>query len=913
MKKIYQLIPSLLVLIVGINISVGIYLKKKEEFLQTKNKAFTDKVTIQINAIRKGLDKTFSSIEVLKYLFEMNNNEVSREEFKNYAASIFTVNTGIKAISWVPKIEDNNRLKFKSKVLNEKIIQDFSMTELDKQNKLITATKRDLYFTVEYIEPLEENIKALGYDIFSNEKRKLTITNAIDNRNLQITPVIKLVQDTVGNSFLGILPVFDYSKSTKDTINFNHVKGLISTVCKVDQLINNALLDTESYDIELHIYDITNGLNEKIYSSGNSFDLTHSQKRIITIGGRVWELNFTPNPVFFENEDAFINLVISLLITLIVSLLILFFQIKGKKNKKMLLRLEAEKKVRRQTERSLLKIEEVQVNILKTAMDGFLMIDLNGKLLDVNNTYCTMSGYNRTELLQMSVTDLKAHESDEETIKLLKKIRKVGEDRFETQHRRKDGSVFDLEISVQCQLPDSEYMVVFLKDITERKKSENLLQESEKKFITLYNNSPDMYMSVSPKDAKILECNNTLLEKTNYTREELIGFPIFKLYHEDCLEEVKKAFQLFVETGKVSNKELTIKTKEGDKIDVSLNVNAVKDETGKILYSISSWRDISETKKTLQEIRKMSLVIEQSTSIIMITDTEGKIEYVNPKFTEVTGYLMDEVLGNTPRILKSGTKTVEDYKIIWDTILAGKVWKGEFINKKKNGELFNERAAIFPLFNESDRIINFVAIKENITDDKKREKTLEENANFIESIINASPDIIYIYDIQERKNVFSNGGIQLNLGYTVKDIKEMEDQVLPILMHPEDFGIYLQDIVPKYNTLGDKEIIRHEYRMKDKAGNWRWLYSKESIFLRTPDGEPKQIFGISNDITERKKVEIELQKHHEHLEELVKERTHELEEKNKKLDRINQLFVGRELRMKELKEEIEKLKGNSKS
>ena len=131
MKKYYRLIPSLLVLIVGINISVGIYFKEKDEFLHTKNKELTDIVTIQINAVRKELDETFTSIELLKYLFEMNS-EISREEFKNYATSILTINTDIKAISWVPKIEENNRLKFKSKILNEKIIQDFAITERNK-------------------------------------------------------------------------------------------------------------------------------------------------------------------------------------------------------------------------------------------------------------------------------------------------------------------------------------------------------------------------------------------------------------------------------------------------------------------------------------------------------------------------------------------------------------------------------------------------------------------------------------------------------------------------------------------------------------------------------------------------------------------------------------------------------------
>jgi PAS domain S-box-containing protein len=146
----------------------------------------------------------------------------------------------------------------------------------------------------------------------------------------------------------------------------------------------------------------------------------------------------------------------------------------------------------------------------------------------------------------------------------------------------------------------------------------------------------------------------------------------------------------------------------------------------------------------------------------------------------------------------------------------------------------------------------------DITAKKKAEETLKENNRFIESIINASPDIIYIYDIEERKNIYANEGLELNLGYTDDEIKEMGDKIISILMHPEDFNYYIHNTYPGYATVADKETITHEYRMKDKKGNWHWLYCKESIFLRKPDGTPKQIFGVTTDITERKKAEDKL-------------------------------------------------------
>lgn len=146
----------------------------------------------------------------------------------------------------------------------------------------------------------------------------------------------------------------------------------------------------------------------------------------------------------------------------------------------------------------------------------------------------------------------------------------------------------------------------------------------------------------------------------------------------------------------------------------------------------------------------------------------------------------------------------------------------------------------------------------DITERKNAARLSDQNQAFIESIINASPDIIYIYDIEERKNIYANEGIKANLGYSEPEIKKLGDQVLPQLMHPADFEYYLQHTYPKYAVAKDKEIITHEFRMKDKEGSWHLFHCKESIFLRKQDGTPKQIFGIVNDITKGQLAEQEL-------------------------------------------------------
>lgn len=135
-------------------------------------------------------------------------------------------------------------------------------------------------------------------------------------------------------------------------------------------------------------------------------------------------------------------------------------------------------------------------------------------------------------------------------------------------------------------------------------------------------------------------------------------------------------------------------------------------------------RMVSDIKKNEQQLNKLSLAVEQSPSTVIITDTKGNIEYVNPMFTKLTGYTNEQAVGQNPNILKSGIHTPEFYKQLWDTITSGKKWRGEFYNKKKNGEFYWENASISPLTNEEGDITHFIAVKEDITERKKSEETI---------------------------------------------------------------------------------------------------------------------------------------------------------------------------------------------
>ncbi len=140
---------------------------------------------------------------------------------------------------------------------------------------------------------------------------------------------------------------------------------------------------------------------------------------------------------------------------------------------------------------------------------------------------------------------------------------------------------------------------------------------------------------------------------------------------------------------------------------------------------IGTINDITEQKQTEEKLLKLSQAVEQSPITIVITDTSGVIQYVNPKFVETTGYAVEEVVGKNPRILKSGHTTQEEYKDLWKTINEGEEWHGEFHNRKKNGELYWESATISPIINSDGITTHYIAIKEDITYKKYSEFLLQ--------------------------------------------------------------------------------------------------------------------------------------------------------------------------------------------
>jgi len=255
----------------------------------------------------------------------------------------------------------------------------------------------------------------------------------------------------------------------------------------------------------------------------------------------------------------------------------------------------------------------------------------------------------------------------------------------------------------------------------ERKDAIAQLKASNERYKTVMQQAGDAIFLCN-MDGNIVDANEKTAKSLGYSLKDLLQMKAFALVPPALAKKQKAQYWDKFKLEKMVEFETVFLKKDGREFPVEINSGMVKIGDEKFVLSIA--RDISERKKNEGKIRQLSLAVEQSPASIVITNLEGTIEYVNKKFTEVTGYTVAEAIGVNPRILKSGKMPDSLYKELWGTITEGKEWHGEMINRRKNQSLFWELVSISPVKNEKGEITHYIGVKEDITRHKEMEAEL---------------------------------------------------------------------------------------------------------------------------------------------------------------------------------------------
>ena len=253
-----------------------------------------------------------------------------------------------------------------------------------------------------------------------------------------------------------------------------------------------------------------------------------------------------------------------------------------------------------------------------------------------------------------------------------------------------------------------------------------VLRESERRFSEMLDRL-DLISMMLDRDGRITYCNEHLLHLTGWQREDLIGKNWFEIFVPPELADLRGAFftSLLANQAEAHHQENEILTRSGERRLVRFNNMVLRSLVGDVIGTASIGEDVTERKRAEKEIRLQSAALNAAADAIVITRRDGAIEWSNPAFSALTGYSGEEAVGKNPReLLKSGVQDPEIYRHLWETILGGKVWRGEMTNRRKDGSHYPEVQTITPVKDATGAVAHFIAIKRDLTEEKRLQAQL---------------------------------------------------------------------------------------------------------------------------------------------------------------------------------------------
>ena len=433
----------------GLVISVSIYVFIEDIENKSEKIKFDNLAVRELLSIEKELKLNVNVLNSLKSYHKTVLNP-TRKSFEIFALNLIEDKNSIQAVSWIPRILDNNREEFEA-IRSKELGMNFFIKEKTKDSKIISAIRKKEYFPVDFVEPLSENKKALGFDLSSNKTRLHTIKLSRESNEMLATGRIQLVQDKENKfAFLVLMPVFDDKTST--------LEGFYTGVFRLKSLIENALKisKNDSSMLNIRLVDTTNGISKILYTN-TDVDFVSKKSIDLKILGRTWTLYSQPSQKLINTNNSYLSIILFTLCLFITFLITYILIIKNKDNRISSTKLEA-----------LLFMFNKKVIASRTNKSGVITY--------VTDAFCEISGYSREELLGQNHKIIKHNDMDKKVyIKLWKTISKGKIFTGEIKNKKKDGTFYYVNISIFPEKNDESEIIGYFairEDITAKKEVE---------------------------------------------------------------------------------------------------------------------------------------------------------------------------------------------------------------------------------------------------------------------------------------------------------------------------------------------------------------------------------------------------------------------------------------------------------
>jgi two-component system, cell cycle sensor histidine kinase and response regulator CckA len=469
-------------------------------------------------------------------------------------------------------------------------------------------------------------------------------------------------------------------------------------------------------------------------------------------------------------------------------------------------------------DKALRESEEQHRTIIHTAMDGFCLVDIKGRLLQVNESYCRMTGYSEEELMTMSISDLEAVETPNDTAAHIKKIMTEGKDRFESRHRRKGGSVYEVEVTAQYQPFGGGQFVAFIRDITERKVAEEELRQTNNLLGMIVENIPNMIFLKDARELRFVRFNQAGENLLGYSRDDLLGksdYDFFPREQADFFTEKdrevlrgKKAVDIPEEFLLSVNKGTrTLHTKKVPLLDAN----------GEPEYLLGISEDITERKRAEDALKESEQNYRELVDSLPISvfelDKQGIVTGTNRAALEAFGYSDEDVRNG---INAFDTLVPEDHHRAGENlqrVLNGQTTGGiEYTSLRKDGSAFPVIIFSNPIIRDG-QVVGLRGAVIDITDRKRAEEAMITANQQLNDIIEFLPDATFVIDL-EGKVIAWNRAIEEMTGVSKKDMIGKGDHECTLPFYGERrphlldlIGVSNEELESKYHSIQRKGNI----------------------------------------------------------------------------------------------------------
>ncbi len=378
--------------------------------------------------------------------------------------------------------------------------------------------------------------------------------------------------------------------------------------------------------------------------------------------------------------------------------------------------------------RALVESEQRYRAIFEGSMDGILLADVEThRFRFANPAVCKFLGYAQEELVEMSVLDIHP-KSDLSWI--LREFQDQADGTKVLAERvpclRKDGRIVYADIrSGIIELKGKRYLVGIIADVTDRLKMAHALNEQVAFLQTLIDTLPHPIF-YKDTQGRYLGCNQAFEHYIGLSKEKLVGKTVFDIAPKELADIYHNADNDLFASPRHQIYEADVRYADGSRRSVIFNKAVFFRKDGTQGGLVGAMVDITERKAAEAERALLATAIEQSPELVIITDLDGRIHYVNAAFEHTTGYSRAEAIGKTPGILKSGVHDRQHYQKLWRRLKAGKTWSGRMSNRRKDGSLFDVEATIVPVESEDGRITDYLSVERDISKELLREKQMQQ-------------------------------------------------------------------------------------------------------------------------------------------------------------------------------------------